>query len=120
MGGTPAVLKYLLKHGFIDGSCLTVTGAALQPDQHFLASLDISGVFLIHSCYSCMCIRFEFCLVRTRKNNGGESGERAGFERGAAGDHAPGAAHQGHRPPAGNLPDGRQIPLFRVLSSFSP
>ena len=26
VGGTPAVLKYLLKHNLIDGSCLTVTG----------------------------------------------------------------------------------------------
>ncbi len=26
VGGTPAVMKYLLDHGLIDGSCLTVTG----------------------------------------------------------------------------------------------
>lgn len=26
VGGTPAVLKYLLKHNLVDGSCLTVTG----------------------------------------------------------------------------------------------
>ena len=26
VGGTPAVLKYLMEKGFIDGSCLTVTG----------------------------------------------------------------------------------------------
>ena len=29
IGGTPAVLKYLLEKGFIDGSCLTVTGKTL-------------------------------------------------------------------------------------------
>jgi dihydroxy-acid dehydratase len=29
VGGTPALLKYLMAKGFIDGSCLTVTGAAL-------------------------------------------------------------------------------------------
>ena len=28
VGGTPAVLKYLLEKGLIDGSCLTVTGTA--------------------------------------------------------------------------------------------
>jgi dihydroxy-acid dehydratase len=28
VGGTPALLKYLMAKGFIDGSCLTVTGAA--------------------------------------------------------------------------------------------
>lgn len=27
IGGTPAVLKYLLERNLIDGSCLTVTGA---------------------------------------------------------------------------------------------
>lgn len=26
VGGIPAVMKYLMEHGFIDGSCLTVTG----------------------------------------------------------------------------------------------
>jgi len=29
VGGTPAVLKYLLKNGLIDGSCMTVTGKTL-------------------------------------------------------------------------------------------
>uniref|UniRef100_A0A7C4LQ15 Dihydroxy-acid dehydratase n=1 Tax=Schlesneria paludicola TaxID=360056 RepID=A0A7C4LQ15_9PLAN len=29
VGGTPAVLKYLLEKGFLDGSCLTVTGKTL-------------------------------------------------------------------------------------------
>ena len=27
VGGTPAVMKYLLEKGLLDGSCLTVTGA---------------------------------------------------------------------------------------------
>lgn len=30
VGGTPALLKYLMAKGFIDGSCLTVTGAWLE------------------------------------------------------------------------------------------
>lgn len=29
VGGTPAVMKYLLEKGFIDGSCMTVTGKTL-------------------------------------------------------------------------------------------
>jgi len=29
VGGTPAVLKYLLEKGFIDGSCMTVTGKTM-------------------------------------------------------------------------------------------
>eukprot|EP00878_Enallax_costatus_P003751 GHUV01003967.1.p1 GENE.GHUV01003967.1~~GHUV01003967.1.p1 ORF type:complete len:309 (+),score=103.79 GHUV01003967.1:89-928(+) len=29
VGGTPALLKYLMAHGYIDGSCLTVTGKTM-------------------------------------------------------------------------------------------
>ncbi|XP_002518134.2 dihydroxy-acid dehydratase, chloroplastic [Ricinus communis] len=29
IGGTPAVIRYLLEHGFMDGDCLTVTGKTL-------------------------------------------------------------------------------------------
>jgi len=36
IGGTPALLKYLLKEGLLDGSCLTVTGKTLAEN---LASL---------------------------------------------------------------------------------
>ncbi|MAT73897.1 dihydroxy-acid dehydratase [Candidatus Poribacteria bacterium] len=50
VGGTPAVLKYLLQHDLIDGSCLTVTGKTLaenladlpdlQADQQVIQPLD--------------------------------------------------------------------------------
>ncbi len=30
VGGTPAVMKYMLKENFLDGSCLTVTGKTLE------------------------------------------------------------------------------------------
>lgn len=30
VGGTPAVMKYMLKESFLDGSCLTVTGKTLE------------------------------------------------------------------------------------------
>ena len=30
VGGTPAVMKYMLKENFLDGSCLTVTGKSLE------------------------------------------------------------------------------------------
>ena len=30
VGGVPAVLKYLLQKGFLQGDCLTVTGTALR------------------------------------------------------------------------------------------
>jgi dihydroxy-acid dehydratase len=37
VGGIPAVMKYLLQKGFLDGSCMTVTGevpAALHASLH--------------------------------------------------------------------------------------
>ena len=34
VGGIPAVMKYLLQKGYLDGSCLTVTG---EP-SHYLSS----------------------------------------------------------------------------------
>jgi dihydroxy-acid dehydratase len=33
-GGTPAVMKYLLQEGLIDGSCLTVTGKTVAENLH--------------------------------------------------------------------------------------
>jgi len=50
IGGIPAVMKYLLKHGLIDGSCLTCTGKTLAenlrdvpelaPDQQVIRPLE--------------------------------------------------------------------------------
>ena len=50
VGGTPAVLKYLLKEGLLEGDCLTVTGKTLaenladvpdlKPGQDVIRSLD--------------------------------------------------------------------------------
>lgn len=39
IGGTPAVLKYLLAEGFIDGSCMTVTGQTLAENLESLPGL---------------------------------------------------------------------------------
>jgi dihydroxy-acid dehydratase len=39
VGGTPAVLKYLLERGFLDGSCLTVTGRTLAENLAELPGL---------------------------------------------------------------------------------
>lgn len=39
VGGVPAVLKYLLQEGLIDGSCLTVTGKTLAENLKDLPSL---------------------------------------------------------------------------------
>ncbi len=39
VGGTPAVMKYLLEHGLIDGSCLTVTGKTIAENLKDLPGL---------------------------------------------------------------------------------
>src|SRR5205823_13785875 len=39
VGGTPAVLKYLLQKGLLDGSCLTVTGKTLAENLRDLEGL---------------------------------------------------------------------------------
>eukprot|EP00898_Chlorokybus_atmophyticus_P002431 jgi/Chlat1/3189/Chrsp22S03411 len=39
VGGTPAVLKYLLEKGFIDGSCMTVTGKTMAENLKDVPSL---------------------------------------------------------------------------------
>lgn len=39
-GGVPAVMKYLLKKGLIDGSCLTVTGKTIAENLETVPDLD--------------------------------------------------------------------------------
>ncbi|GIX49242.1 MAG: dihydroxy-acid dehydratase [Candidatus Tectimicrobiota bacterium] len=39
VGGTPAVMKYLLEHGFLHGDCLTVTGQTLAENLRPLPGL---------------------------------------------------------------------------------
>lgn len=48
IGGTPAVLKYLLEKGLLDGNCLTVTGKTLAENLKDLAGLK-SGQRIIHT-----------------------------------------------------------------------
>ncbi len=48
VGGTPAVLKYLWKKGFIDGDCLTVTGKTMAANLADLPGLT-DGQRVIHS-----------------------------------------------------------------------
>ena len=42
VGGVPAVLKYMLQEGVIDGSCLTVTGKTLAENLASVPDLDFS------------------------------------------------------------------------------
>jgi dihydroxy-acid dehydratase len=47
IGGTPAVMKYLLEKGLMDGSCLTVTGKTLAENLESLPGLK-SGQTIVH------------------------------------------------------------------------
>ncbi len=47
IGGTPAVLKYLLQEGFINGDCLTVTGKTLAENVAELPGLK-EGQTIVH------------------------------------------------------------------------
>jgi dihydroxy-acid dehydratase len=42
IGGVPAVMKYLLKKGYLDGSCLTVTGKTLAENLQEVPELDFA------------------------------------------------------------------------------
>lgn len=48
VGGTPAVIKFLLKEGFLDGSCITVTGKTLAENVADLPGLK-EGQKVVHS-----------------------------------------------------------------------
>ncbi len=42
IGGVPAVMKYLLEKGFIDGDCMTVTGKTIRENLEKIPALDFS------------------------------------------------------------------------------
>jgi len=48
VGGTPAVIKYLLEHGLITGDCLTVTGKTVSENLRELPGLT-AGQEVIHA-----------------------------------------------------------------------
>lgn len=48
IGGTPIVMKYLLDNGFLDGSCMTVTGKTLAENLTGIPPLSFSGQQIIH------------------------------------------------------------------------
>lgn len=48
VGGTPAVMKYLLEKGFLDGSCTTVTGKTVAENLDSLPGLK-EGQTIVHS-----------------------------------------------------------------------
>src|SRR6476659_7912301 len=47
-GGVPAVMKYLLKEGFLNGDCLTVTGKTISENLAAVPDLDFKTQDIIH------------------------------------------------------------------------
>ncbi len=47
-GGVPAVMKYLLKQGMLNGDCLTVTGKTIAENLADVPSLDFTSQNIIH------------------------------------------------------------------------
>lgn len=47
-GGLPAVMKYLLQHGLLNGDCLTVTGNTIAENLADAPSLDFEKQAIIH------------------------------------------------------------------------
>ena len=48
IGGIPVVMKYLLKHGFIHGDCLTVTGKTVAENLADVPDLEFENQKIIH------------------------------------------------------------------------
>ncbi len=48
-GGIPAVMKYLLQNGLLNGECLTVTGKTLKENLASIPDLDFEKQQIIHS-----------------------------------------------------------------------
>ena len=47
IGGTPAVIKYLLEKGFLDGSCMTVTGKTVEENVRNLPGLTAGQKIIV-------------------------------------------------------------------------
>jgi dihydroxy-acid dehydratase len=47
-GGVPAVMKYLLQKGFIDGTCMTVTGKTIAENVEHIAPINFEAQKIIY------------------------------------------------------------------------
>jgi len=63
IGGTPAVMKYLLQHDLIDGSCLTVTGKTIAENLADLPGLK-AGQTVVHPLESPIKSSGHICILR--------------------------------------------------------
>jgi dihydroxy-acid dehydratase len=79
VGGTPAVMKYLLEKGLLHGDCLTVTGKTVADNLRDLPGLS-AGQKIIHPLESPIKATGHICILRGNLAPGGAVGKITGKE----------------------------------------
>ena len=79
VGGIPAVLKYLLDEGLLDGSCMTVTGEALATNLESVPELD-AGQDVFHSLSEPIKETGHLCILKGNLAPGGAVAKITGKE----------------------------------------
>jgi dihydroxy-acid dehydratase len=79
IGGTPAVMKYLLEKGFLHGDCLTVTGKTIAENLRDVAGLS-AGQDIIHALESPLKDTGHICILRGNLAPGGAVAKITGKE----------------------------------------
>ena len=74
VGGTPAVMKYLLEKGYLDGDCLTVTGKTLGENLAELPGLK-PGQEIVHTLDNPIKATGHIQILRGQPGAGGRGGE---------------------------------------------
>ncbi|MEE9147355.1 MAG: dihydroxy-acid dehydratase [Candidatus Tectomicrobia bacterium] len=78
-GGTPAVMKYLLDKGLLDGDCLTVTGTTVAANLQHLPGLQ-AGQEIIQPLESPLKETGHICILKGNLAPGGAVGKITGKE----------------------------------------
>lgn len=79
IGGTPAVMQYLLAHGLLQGDCLTVTGKTLAENLRDLPGLP-DGQDIIHPLERPIKDTGHICILKGNLAPGGAVGKITGKE----------------------------------------
>ncbi len=79
VGGVPAVMKYLLEHGLLDGSCMTVTGRTVAENLAEAAGLA-EGQDVVHPIESPIMSRGHLQILRGNLAPGGAVAKITGKE----------------------------------------
>jgi dihydroxy-acid dehydratase len=79
IGGTPAVMQYLLDHGLLQGDCLTVTGKTLAENLRDLPGLT-DGQDIIHPLERPIKDTGHICILKGNLAPGGAVGKITGKE----------------------------------------